>query len=144
FVIVGYTAPKGSRGFLGALQLADFVNGELTYAGRAGTGFNDALLEELQRMLEPIGREDPPCAPPVGAKAIPEIKTTTWVEPRYVCEVRYREWTPDNVLRHPTFLRLRPDKLPKDCERQGDGAVASTVGADREAVASVPVQPAAH
>jgi bifunctional non-homologous end joining protein LigD len=121
FVIVGFTAPKGSRSHLGALQLADLVNGELTYAGRVGTGFNDALLAELSRQLEPIIRETPACAPPLGASVIPETKTTTWVEPRLVCEVRYREWTPDGVLRHATLLRLRPDKDPRDCERQGVG-----------------------
>jgi bifunctional non-homologous end joining protein LigD len=119
FVIVGFTAPKGSRAHIGALQLGDMMNGELTYAGRVGTGFNDALLAELYRKLEPLIRETPPCAPPLGASAIPETKTTTWVEPRFVCEVRYREWTPDAVLRHATFLRMRDDKDPRDCERQG-------------------------
>jgi DNA ligase D-like protein (predicted ligase)/DNA ligase D-like protein (predicted 3'-phosphoesterase) len=42
FVIVGFTEPEGHRHGLGALQLADYVNGSLVYAGRAGTGFNDA------------------------------------------------------------------------------------------------------
>ena len=41
FVIVGFTAPKGSRSHVGALQLGDFVNGTLVYAGRVGTGFNE-------------------------------------------------------------------------------------------------------
>ena len=36
FVIVGFTKPKGSRSHLGALQLADWVNGTLVYAGRSG------------------------------------------------------------------------------------------------------------
>jgi bifunctional non-homologous end joining protein LigD len=119
FVIVGFTAPRGTRSHLGALQLADMVNGELTYAGRAGTGFNDALLNDLYAKLEPIIRDTAPCAPPLGASAIPETKTTTWVDPHFVCEVRYREWTPDSVLRHPTFLHMRADKDPRDCERQG-------------------------
>ena len=35
-----FTAPQRPRGSLGALQLADCVNGELVYAGRVGTGFN--------------------------------------------------------------------------------------------------------
>ena len=118
FVIVGFTEPKGSRSHLGALQLADMVKGTLTYAGRVGTGFNDALLAELYSKLSPLVRDTPPCGPPIGATVIPEIKTTTWVEPRYVCEVRYREWTPDGVLRHATFLHLRPDKDPRDTERQ--------------------------
>src|SRR4029077_935408 len=110
FVIVGFTEPKGTRSHLGALQLADMVGGTLTYAGRVGTGFNDALLDELGTLLTPTIRETPPCAPPVGgATEIPETKTTTWVEPTYVCEVRFREWTPDGVLRHATFLHMRPD-----------------------------------
>ena len=121
FVIVGFTEPKGSRSYFGALQLADMVHGTLVYAGRVGTGFNDALLTEIKALLDPIIRRDPPCAPPIGAGAveIPEIKTTTWVDPVNVCEVRFREWTPDGVLRHATFLRMRHDKNARDCERQG-------------------------
>jgi bifunctional non-homologous end joining protein LigD len=126
FVIVGFTKPKGSRVGIGALQLADYVNGELVYAGRAGTGFNDALLKELKDLLEPIICKDPTCVGPVfspgsdalAAEMIPETKTTTWVEPRYVCEVRFREWTPDGLLRHPAFMRMRYDKLPHECERK--------------------------
>ncbi|MGH7619866.1 MAG: DNA ligase D, partial [Gemmatimonadaceae bacterium] len=121
FVIVGFTSPKGGRSHLGALQLADMVNGELVYAGRVGTGFNDALLTELGEMLEAIVRPESACDPPLGAPVIPETKTTTWVDPVYVCEVRFREWTPDQVLRHAAFLRMRDDKDPRDCERQGRG-----------------------
>ena len=129
FVIVGFTAPKRSRGHFGALQLADMVGGTLTYAGRAGTGFNEATLGELKSMLDPIVRKDPPCAgpsvapgaAPLESKEIPDTKTTTWVEPLYVCEVKYREWTPDGILRHPAYLHLRPDKSPRDCERQDWG-----------------------
>lgn len=120
FVIAGFTEPKGGRAYFGALQLADMVEGRLVYAGRVGTGFNDALLAQIRAQLDPIVRPDPPCDPPIGggAKEIPETKTTTWVDPVYVCEVRFRELTPDGLLRHATFLRLRPDKDPRDCERQ--------------------------
>jgi bifunctional non-homologous end joining protein LigD len=126
FIIVGFTEPKRSRAHLGALQLGDMVNGKLVYAGRVGTGFNEALLTELKTMLDPIVRPDPPCAGPCIApgadpqpsEAIPETSTTTWVDPVHVCEVRFREWTPDGVLRHSAFLRLRTDKLPHECERQ--------------------------
>ena len=124
FVIVGFTEPRRSRVGIGALQLADYVDGELVYAGRAGTGFNDGLLKELKKRLDPLVRTDPPCSGPIaapGAKsidAIPEITTTTWVDPMYACEVRFREWTPDGLLRHPAFLRLRDDKPIKECVRQ--------------------------
>src|SRR5262249_27854270 len=81
FVIVGFTAPKGGRAHFGALQLADMVDGELIYAGRVGTGFNDSLLSELGQQLEAIVRPEPACGPPLGASVIPETKTTTWVDP---------------------------------------------------------------
>ncbi|HET7188553.1 MAG TPA: DNA ligase D [Gemmatimonadaceae bacterium] len=122
FVIVGYTAPAGTRSHLGALQLADYVDGTLVYAGRVGTGFDQAMLGELSGMLEPIVRADAPCTGPLvngkATAAIPDTKTTTWVEPVHACEVRFREWTPDGVLRHGVFLRLRPDKPVRDCVRE--------------------------
>lgn len=125
FVIIGFTDPKGTRAGFGALQLADYVGGQLVYAGRAGTGFDDALLEDIRKQLDAITRTEPPCEGPVlepGAEPlaqIPDTKSTTWCEPRLVCEVRFREWTPDGLLRHPTFLRMRDDKDARDCERQG-------------------------
>jgi bifunctional non-homologous end joining protein LigD len=127
FVIVGFTKPKGSRSHLGALQLADWVNGALVYAGRVGTGFDGALLDELHQLLDPIVRKDPLCAGPVygpgteplKSEQIPETSTTVWTDAVHVCEVRYREFTPDGLLRHATFLRLRSDKRAHECERQG-------------------------
>ena len=127
FVIVGFTKPSGSRSHFGALQLADYVNGQLVYAGRVGTGFNDAMLRELGGMLTPIVCKHAACMgplldsmeEPLDTVAIPETRTTTWVNPVYTCEVRYREMTPDGLLRHAVFLRLRPDKRAEDCERQG-------------------------
>ena len=129
FVIVGFTAPRGSRSSFGALQLADLVDGKLVYTGRVGTGLNDALIDELGGKLAAIVRETPPCLgvattpgeEPLPPESIPETKTTTWVEPKLVCEVRYRERTPDGLLRHSAFLRMRDDKGPEDCERQGFG-----------------------
>lgn len=132
FVIVGYTEPKGSRTGFGALQIADYVDGALVYAGRAGTGFDERQLAEYRALIEPHRRATPPChgpvkepgLPPLASESIPETSTTVWVEPLFVCEVRFREWTPDGVLRHPAFLRLRDDKRPMDCERQGWGGAA--------------------
>jgi bifunctional non-homologous end joining protein LigD len=130
FVIVGFTRPEGTRNHFGALQLADYVNGQLVYAGRVGTGFTDALLDQIGEMLAPIVRETPPCVGPIfegesePRAVIPEIKTTTWVEPLNVVEVRYREWTPDGLLRHAALLHMRPDKPPRECVRQeGPGSL---------------------
>jgi bifunctional non-homologous end joining protein LigD len=149
FIIVGFTAPKRSRAYFGALQLADMVNGQLVYAGRVGTGFNEALLRELSEMLDGIVRRDPPCEgpsygpgqEPLSSEHILETSTTTWVDPVYVCEVRYREWTQDGLLRHSAFLRMREDKRPDECERQGWTAVASDVEADVASMAHVSEPP---
>jgi len=126
FAVVGFTEPKGGRPGFGALQLADIVGGRLVYAGRAGTGFTEKMLNEWhERLLEDV-REDPPCfgavktpdEEPPPSTSIPEVKTTTWVEPKYVVEVRYTEWTHEGVLRHPAFLRVRDDKRVDQVERQ--------------------------
>jgi bifunctional non-homologous end joining protein LigD len=117
YVVVGFTAPKGSRGGFGALQLAEYVKGALTYAGRAGSGFSDKQLAEVKRTLESQQRPDCPC---VGL--LQEEKDTTWVEPTMVAEVEYTEVTEEGLLRQPVFLRFRDDKRPEGCVRaEGEG-----------------------
>jgi bifunctional non-homologous end joining protein LigD len=118
FVVVGFSAPKGSRGGFGALQLADYVKGELVYAGRAGSGFSDKQLTEVSRTLQQHKRQDPPCSGP-----IPDERGITWVDPVLVCEVEYTEVTDEGLLRQPVFLRFREDKKPEEClrpERRGN------------------------
>ena len=61
FAIVGFTAPDGGRTGFGALHLAQYVDGRLEYAGRAGSGFDDAQLGDLRATLERDRRKDPPC-----------------------------------------------------------------------------------
>jgi bifunctional non-homologous end joining protein LigD len=102
FVVVGYTAPKGSRSGFGALHLAEFVEGALTYTGRVGTGFSERQLADVSRTLQQHLRPDPPCSGPA-----PGDKGTVWVEPLLVCEVEYTEWTEEGLLRQPVFLRFR-------------------------------------
>src|SRR6187401_2989065 len=84
------------------------------------------MLKEWYERLLPDAREEPPCfgqvkSPddePPPSSTIPEVKTTTWVEPKYVVEVRFTEWTHEGVLRHPAFLRMRDDKRVDQVERQ--------------------------
>ncbi len=42
----------------------------------------------------------------------------TWVKPVLVCEVKFSEWTKDNILRQPIFMGLREDKNAKDVHRE--------------------------
>jgi len=113
FVVVGYTAPKGSRGGFGALHLGAYRAGKLVYVGRVGSGFTASELKAVGEALEAALRDDPPCAgAPSGAEH-------SWVTPELVVEVRYREWTDDGLLRHPVFLRFRDDKPADECEHPG-------------------------
>jgi bifunctional non-homologous end joining protein LigD len=108
-IIAGFTAPRGGRKYFGALVLGSFVNGKLTYIGHTGSGFDTSLLKELSAKLQPIITQQSPFSIKVKTNM-----PVTWVEPKYVCEIKFSEWTSDGKLRHPIFLRLRDDKTAKD------------------------------
>jgi bifunctional non-homologous end joining protein LigD len=113
FVIAGFTEPKGSRVGFGALLLGYYDNGDFRYAGKVGTGFDNALLEELRGRMEQLQRDTPPFS-----RDEPNGRSARWVEPRLVAEVGFTEWTRDRRLRHPHFIGLRPDKPPRKVVRE--------------------------
>jgi len=110
FVVVGFSPPRRAREGFGALHLAAYEGDRLVYAGRVGTGFDSRQLVELQRVLAAEERSDPACG-----GALPRAAGQTWVEPRLVVEVRYKEWTRGGLLRQPVFLRERRDKGIEEC-----------------------------
>jgi DNA ligase D-like protein (predicted ligase) len=111
-VIGGYTAPQGSRSELGALLLGYYAGGELRYAGKVGTGFDEATLRELGAKLRRLRRETSPFAD------ADRVKGASWVEPQLVAEVGFSEWTRHGRLRHPRFLGLRFDKSAREVVRE--------------------------
>lgn len=113
-VIGGFTPPRGSRVELGALLVGHYRDGELVYAGKVGTGFNRATLEELGEELRARRQDGPPF---VDANEIRE-RGVTWVTPELVAEVGFTEWTRDGRLRHPRFLGLRYDKPDEKVVRE--------------------------
>ena len=119
FAIVGYTKPEGARTGFGALHLAYWQDGGLVYAGRVGTGFSDRQLRALHARLQESVRAKPACGGP-----LPAGRGHVWVEPELVCEVRFKEWTGEELLRQPAFLRLRDDKLIAECVREAHGSEA--------------------
>jgi bifunctional non-homologous end joining protein LigD len=123
FVVVGFTAPKGSRSGFGALHVAWYDGDALVYAGRVGTGFRADELTAVHDTLEGLLQDEPACT---GAPTGPEHR---WIKPEIVTEVRYKEVTEEGLLRHPVFVRFRDDKPPEDCLRRDEGGGESTPAA---------------
>jgi bifunctional non-homologous end joining protein LigD len=113
FVIGRYTDPKGSRHGFGALLLGHYRGGDLVYAGKVGTGFDQELLERLRRRLASLERTRPPFS--VGRLPSAGVH---WVRPELVAQIGFSEWTDDGQLRHPRFLGLRHDKRPREVVRE--------------------------
>jgi bifunctional non-homologous end joining protein LigD len=112
-VIGGFTAPKGSRTEFGALLVGYYEDGDLSYAGKVGTGFNRKTLADLGRQMREIEQEDPPF---VDVHPIP--RGTRWTRPELVAQIAFSEWTRDGRLRHPRYLGLRDDKSARDVVRE--------------------------
>ncbi|MCA1798823.1 MAG: DNA ligase D [Xanthomonadaceae bacterium] len=112
FVIVGYTQPKGARTGVGALLLATVERGRLRYAGRVGTGFDDAALKRFARSLNGTEVDDAVLELPAHVR-LPS-SSFHWVAPRLVVEVAFRGLGKEGLLRHASFLRLRVDKTVEE------------------------------
>jgi bifunctional non-homologous end joining protein LigD len=108
-VIAGFTAPRRSRPYFGALVLALREGSEWRYIGHVGTGFSRAMLEELHGKLTKLRAASSPFSKRVKDEAV-----TTWVKPRLVAEIKFTEWTSAGEMRHPVFLGLREDKRAED------------------------------
>lgn len=105
-VICGFTEPRGSRPYFGALILGIHnTHGALEYVGHTGTGFTESLLKEVHSQLIPLVKKHSPFREKVKVNA-----PVTWVEPKLVCSIKYTEVTAEGILRHPVFMGLRPDK----------------------------------
>jgi bifunctional non-homologous end joining protein LigD len=114
FVIGGFTDPRGSRIGFGALLLGYYdPGGELVYAGKVGTGFDQKLLRSLHESMAELERDTP-----AFARGRLPRSGVHWIEPRLVGEVGFSEWTRDGELRHPRFQGLRDDKDPADVVRE--------------------------
>ena len=127
-VVGGFTDPQNSRTGFGALLLGVYDrDGDLRYSGKVGTGFDDATLTKLRATLDRLVQSEPPFVnPPMGA----EGRRAHWVVPQLVAEVAFTEWTQDETLRHPAFLRLRPDKRASEVVREQTGAIEATTESD--------------
>jgi bifunctional non-homologous end joining protein LigD len=122
FVVGGWTEPRQSRSYFGALLLGVYPSSEkraaregncLIYVGHTGTGFNEQELARLMKLLKSLEtRQSPFC------EAIKTNEQAHWVKPDLVAQIKFTEWTADARLRHPVYLGLRDDKKPTDVTRE--------------------------
>jgi bifunctional non-homologous end joining protein LigD len=118
FVIAGYTKGQGRRqGRFGALVLGTWQGDELVYAGNVGTGFTDAVIDELLAKLRPLEQTETPFR---EVPKMPKVRRSdvVWVRPELVAEVEFVEWTHDGRLRAPSFQGLRDDKPAREVHRE--------------------------
>ena len=122
FVVVGFTDPKGSRNAFGALLLGlhDRDSGQLRYAGKVGTGFNETTLKRIHEQLKPLQTKKPSVVnPPTGFDA----KGVHWLKPTLLAEIAFAEMTKEGAVRHAVFHGLRDDKPAQDITEERPAVV---------------------
>lgn len=115
FVIGGYSLTDKKSSGVSSLILGVYEGEELVYAGRAGTGMSEAEMNMLEKKFESLKRQDPPF------KLAPKPRSNerlTWLEPELVAEIKFAEWTEDNLLRQASYKGLRSDKDPREIKRE--------------------------
>jgi bifunctional non-homologous end joining protein LigD len=114
-VVGGWTDGRGGlSGSLGALLVGIPGPEGLEYAGKVGTGFDDAARRQILDALRPLER---PSAP-FSARLPADARSAHFIAPVLVGEVRFTEWTSAGRLRHPSWRGWRPDKRAREVIRE--------------------------
>ena len=119
-VIVGYTKRPGPT--LGRLRrrssLAVNEAGGLRWAGNVGTGFSDAEIDRLLKLLRPLRRNDSPLAETPKMPRVRNAATSSGSSRSSSPRSTFAEWTHEGRLRAPVYLGLREDKHASDVRRE--------------------------
>jgi bifunctional non-homologous end joining protein LigD len=134
FVIGGWTEPRQTRAYFGALLLGVYEPSPgsrapspeargpgLVYAGHTGTGFNEKELARVMKLLKPLETRECPFRERPKTNETPH-----WVKPELVAQIKFTEWTADGKLRHPVYLGLRDDKKPEEVHREQTSRLHAT------------------
>ncbi|MES2891442.1 MAG: DNA ligase D [Bacteroidota bacterium] len=119
-VIGGFTKNEGSTKAFSSLLVGIFEGNKLVYTGKIGTGFSAKLQAEMKKQFQPLITDKSPFTSipdinkPSRFRPNPPMAAATWLKPKLVCEVSYREMTEDGVMRHPSFEGMREDKPAKN------------------------------
>jgi bifunctional non-homologous end joining protein LigD len=141
-VVAGFSPSTADAHAIGALSLGYYKDGELTYAGRCGTGYTRSLARDLYRKLKPLERKASPfktLPPEERGKNRP-----VWVEPKFVAEVNFHGWTHGDIprVRQASFQGLRDDKKASEVVREEKRALPARARSAARKTAKI-VRPAA-
>lgn len=122
FVIGGYTPPGGSRKHFGAILVGYYERKQLKFAGKVGSGFTAKSLSILHQKFREQARDDCPFVDLPSKQGGAWVQGITpsmmrrmhWVNPVFVAQIKFAEWTRDKKLRQPVFLGLRDDKSARE------------------------------
>ncbi|HEY4344211.1 MAG TPA: DNA ligase D [Parvibaculum sp.] len=105
-VIGGYRPSTRGRPF-SSLLLGVHERGTLRYAGRVGTGFDEADFDELTKRFRTLASKTSPFDGEVPREVVREA---VWLKPKLVAQIGIAEFTGDGIVRHARYLGLRGDK----------------------------------
>ncbi len=113
FVILGWSGSSASGRAFRSLLLGQHKDGKLVYAGKVGTGFDQDSMAMLAKKFAARERKSPAAEVPRA-----EARGAHWIRPDLVAEIGFAEFTPDDVLRHASFIGLRSDKKAGEVKRE--------------------------
>ena len=97
FPVVGFLKdPTG----VAALYLAKRSGKDLVYMGKVGTGWSRTVSGQIRKQLNDVVTPKSKLTRPI------KKPKATWVEPRFIAEVEYRDITSEGLLRASSFKGL--------------------------------------
>jgi len=115
FVIGGYCLTDKKTSGVSSLLLGVYEDNNLIYVGRAGSGISERDQKELETKFKNIIIEKAPFKNTPKQRANEKI---IWLKPIFAAEIKFAEWTKDNLLRQASFKGLREDKNTHDIKKK--------------------------